>query len=436
MELRRTVSLVTVGCKLNQYETQVIEEAFVHRGYRVVPFGSEADVCIVNSCTVTGRSDYRSRQLVRRARRANPSALVVMAGCYPQRDAGAVLAMPDVDLAVGNIDRTRIPEIIERLGPGERRSVVSDFSDGVSFEKCATRGLSGHTRAFIKIQDGCDERCSYCAVSGVRGPDRSRPLADVLDAVGTLLEGGFREIVLTGVHVGNYGSGLDEGTCLVTLLKRLCERPGRFRIRLSSMEPRTIADELIHLVASDERICNHFHIPLQSGDDRILTLMGRPYDSSHYARLIHRIKNVIPDCGLGADVMVGFPTEDQRSFDATVGLIESLPLTYLHVFSYSPRPGTKAYEMSGEPSGEVKKERSRILRATGRAKARIFRKSHLGTALNVLSEGRDRHVPYSRGYTSNYIRVYFEEGRAEENQFVDIRAESLFQDGLKGVLKR
>jgi threonylcarbamoyladenosine tRNA methylthiotransferase MtaB len=433
-----TVALMTVGCKLNQYESEGIAEAFEEGGFEVVPFSERADVYVVNTCTVTGRSDYRSRQMLRRASRRNPSALVVATGCYAQREPGALSSMPEVRLVVGNAEKHAIPGLIaEHLTSGGRPpSDVDVFVSplrGRSFEAFDIRRFRGHTRAFLKIQDGCDRRCSYCAVPDARGPARSRPFRDVVDQAARLTANGYREIVLTGVHIGSYGAD-GGGPGLPELLSALEEVPGLARLRLGSVEPNELSPGLAAAILRSDKICRHLHVPLESGSDATLARMGRAYTRSDYAEAVGRITGRDPRAGLGADVMVGFPGETEEHFEETVALIEELPFTYLHVFSFSPRPGTPAAEMGGAVPGVVKKRRSLALRELGHAKSLAFRRTLVGERLEILvEERRGRRGGRLTGLSSNYVRVEIEGDDRLANRLVEVVVESADEEVTRGA---
>jgi threonylcarbamoyladenosine tRNA methylthiotransferase MtaB len=433
-----TVGLMTVGCKLNQYESEGIAEAFEDAGFEIVPFTATADVYVVNTCTVTGRSDYRSRQMLRRASRLNPSAVIVATGCYAQREPDAVASMPEVDLVVGNTAKHAISSLVaDRLARGGappraavRPEVLVPPHGDRGFEAFDISRFRAHTRAFLKIQDGCDRRCTYCAVPDARGPARGRPLDDVLDQAAKLAENGYREIVLTGVHIGSYGAG-GEGPPLHELLEALEGTPGLARLRLGSIEPNELSPDLAATILRSPKVCNHLHVPLESGSDAVLARMGRAYTRGEYAEAVRRVTNHDPRAGLGADVMVGFPGESETDFADTVALIEELPFTYLHVFSFSPRAGTPAAAMADTVPGLEKKRRSQVLRALSRSKSLAFRRGLLGERLEVLVEERRGGRP--TGLSSNYVRIEIEGAGDLTNRLVDVVVESVDEGRTRGL---
>ena len=419
----RTVGLMTVGCKLNQYETEGVAERLEERGFVVVPFDGPADVYVVNTCTVTGRSDYRSRQMLRRAARKGGGALVVATGCYAQREPEALAAMPEVNLVVGNSSKRDLAGLVEErlcsdaCGSGETRIEVRPLGDEI-FEAFDIKQFRGYTRAFIKIQDGCDNRCTYCAVPDARGPARSRRFDDVLEQASLLATNGYREMVLTGVHIGAFTD--PDGHRLPELLRALAGTDGLVRLRLGSVEPTELTPKLAATILQTDKVCNHLHVPLESGSDTVLQRMGRRYTRAEYAEAVRRVTDADPLCGLGTDIMVAFPGETDEDFADTVSLIESLPYTYLHVFAYSPRSGTPAAEMDGQVPAEESKRRSLYLRELGSGLSLRFRRGLVGKSLEVLIEERVRTDGSLAGLTSNYVRIGTEGDPSLQNKFVGV----------------
>jgi threonylcarbamoyladenosine tRNA methylthiotransferase MtaB len=402
------ITFMTVGCKLNQFETEQMRELAQREGLASADGNGSPDVFVINTCTVTSKSDYRSRQAVRRAVRANPDALIVVTGCYAQRSPYDLAAIPGVDLVLGNEEKRNIGAYLKAGKPPNPRIEVGDI-DRIATLPAHVRlhGFGGYTRAFVKIQDGCNNRCTYCAVPLARGPSRSKRPEDVRGEIEVLASAGFREIVLTGVHLGEYGKDLVPALTLAHLLRETSAIPGLERIRLSSVEPTDFSRDLVRTIAdAGGKVCPHVHIPLQSGDDRILRRMGRPYSSSHYRDLVMRIAGAVPGCGIGADVMVGFPGEDDAAFENTRRLVEDLPITYLHVFAFSKRRGTPAAGFAGQVAPEIKKERSRVLRDLGQAKSLAFRETLAGKSLKVIVLGPKGARP-ATGLSGNYVRTYF-----------------------------
>lgn len=430
------IAFTTLGCKLNQFETAAMQEQFKGEEFCIVPFEEEADVYVINTCTVTGKSDYRSRQAIRRAVKKNGDAYVIATGCYSQVDPEAVASLKGVDLILGNAEKLRISGHLRDLRKSPRPTIsVGDIGACAEFLSAPIDTFPGYTRAFIKVQDGCDFRCSYCLVSTARGPNRSETTEKVLEQAEKLARAGYRELVLTGVHLGGYGADLDGKKNLAGLLEALQQVEGIKKIRLSSIEPGEITDELIETVAASPRICHHLHIPMQSGDDSILQRMNRNYDSAYYENLIHKLVASMPDMGIGADVMVGFPGETEESFGVTRSFIERLPLTYLHVFNFSVRKGTPAASFPDQVNGEARQQRSEVLRALGRKKSTLFRQRHVGKEASVLVESsRDKETGLLKGLTDNYIKVLMEGEDQLANQSVQVKLVGLLNKGMLGEI--
>src|SRR5262249_35348522 len=373
-----TVAFATLGCKLNQYDTAELQALLEARGFRTVSFEERAQLYVINTCTVTARADQSGRQTIRRAAARNPDALVVVTGCYAQTNPAAVAAIPGVDVVLGTRDRHALPELLEGLRKRARPLVrVGDVFDERSQPVVPLRQFApGYTRAFVKVQDGCQHRCSFCIVPFARGGSRSQPLPLVVEQIEALVAAGYGEIVLTGVDLGHYGWDLVPRLSLAALVRRLLDVPGLRRLRLSSILPAYFTPELVETIAGEPRICRHLHVPLQSGADRVLRAMRRPYSVALYRALVERLAGALPDLGLGTDVIPGFPGETASEFADTEALVEALPFTYLHVFSYSDRPGTEAARLSVPrvPPDEVRRRTTR-LRRLGGAKGLAFRKA-------------------------------------------------------------
>ncbi|NLN59601.1 MAG: tRNA (N(6)-L-threonylcarbamoyladenosine(37)-C(2))-methylthiotransferase MtaB [Deltaproteobacteria bacterium] len=420
---RKKVAITTLGCKVNQYESCALAGEFRKRGYEVVPFGTPADIYVINTCTVTGRSDYQSRQLIRRAFRANPGAIIVATGCYAQVAPEELAVMPEVSLIVGNDEKLTLPERIEAMGDGNGKVQVGDIWHVKHINFRSVSFFPDHTRAFLKIQDGCNACCSYCIVPTARGRSRSLPRESVLTELRRLGQSGYQEVVLTGIHLGAYGQDLPEPMGLLDMLKAVEKERPVSRIRLSSLEPAEISDELVDWVGRSNVICPHFHVPLQSGDDDVLQSMRRAYDRAFFHALIEKIRAKVPRAAIGVDVMTGFPGEDEAAFQNTFDLIASLPLTYLHVFPYSRRHGTAAAVMEGQVEEKAKRGRAEALRLLGAGKKEEFARSFVGAELPVLIEGYGgRDKKNMRGWTDNYLAVIFEQGNPDWiNQIVPTR---------------
>lgn len=413
---RPRASFYTLGCKLNQYDTEALREAFAADGYQIVPFGEPADVCVVNTCTVTGKSDFQSRQALRRAVRSSPTATVAAVGCYAQVAPGTLARIPGVDLVVGTWNRDHVVEWVK--SPPDKATAVAEPIPG-AWQEEGVSCFGSHTRAFVKIQEGCDARCAFCIVPAARGPSRSRPFADAVEECRALVRRGHCEIVLAGTHLGAY---LDGGKRLVDVVEALEEMDGLTRYRLSSIEPQEISGAMIGVLARSAKFCRHLHIPLQSGSDPILRAMGRKYTAAQYEALLGELSERMPQIRLGADVLVGFPGERLEDFEDTHCLVEQSPISHLHVFQYSARAGTRAARMGGQIDPKIKKERSALLRGLGERKARAFVEAHVGRTFRVLVEKRrDRAMGLLTGLTDNYIRVLCEGPDSMMERLVHVR---------------
>ncbi len=394
---RSSFSITTLGCKLNQYESECIRQALVLRGWDFRTFGENADYCIINTCTVTGRTDSRCRNAIRRARKAAPDSTIVVTGCYAETQAGMLEKMPETDMVIGNEGKNSIVDILERLA-GRSDSEAYGHFDIADFHE--------HSRAFIKIQEGCDASCTYCIIPRARGRSRSVPFERVLAQVKKLEDNGIEEIVLTGIHIGRYGRDLSGGPSLDRLIEILLEETGSLRIRLSSIEVTEVTDGILRLISGTERLAPHLHIPLQSGDDKILKAMNRPYDTSFFMEKLEALRGLSGSIGIGTDIITGFPGEDDQSFRRTLEFVDSLPLTYFHVFSFSRRPGTPADTMDGQVDPDTRKRRSRKLIKLGRSKKLGFMRSRTGSHETAIIQGKaKRYSRFSTALTGSYCEV-------------------------------
>ncbi|MFC1888565.1 tRNA (N(6)-L-threonylcarbamoyladenosine(37)-C(2))-methylthiotransferase MtaB [Thermodesulfobacteriota bacterium] len=406
------VSVSTLGCKINQYDSAVLEDLLRRSGHTVAPFDGPSDIYIINTCTVTQRTDYKARQMIRKTRRRSPDAVVVVTGCYAQVGYEAIAAIGGVDYIIGNTGKVTLPGRIEELDRQESPVIEVDpqvdETGGTLFD---IESFSGHTRAFLKIQDGCNAACAYCIIPRARGRSRSVPDAQVLEGLKRFKDASFREVVLCGIHLGAYGLDLDTGTSLLDLLRLAEEAPTPERIRLSSIEPTEISTELIELIRSSSKICPHLHIPLQSGDARVLEAMNRRYSPDEFHDLIMSIYRRIPQIAIGIDVISGFPGEGDAAFDNTVKLLEALPVAYLHVFPYSKRKGTEASMREDQVPPETIHNRASALRALSRQKRLAYNSRFLGKRLpSLIERKRDRRTGMMQGLTRNYMVVIIEGG--------------------------
>jgi threonylcarbamoyladenosine tRNA methylthiotransferase MtaB len=387
------IAFTTLGCKINQYETDAMRKAAAAEGNTIVPFENEADVYVINTCSVTAKSDYQSRQTIRTAVHRKEGARIIVTGCYAETRPQEIKSIPGVSLVLGNREKANITRYVSDPGNADM-TLLPRYHDVVR----------ERTRGVLKIQDGCDNRCTYCIVPQARGGSRSVPQEEVVKLFVQTVDTGCPEVVLSGIHIGRYGSDLDPRISLTDLVADLLTRRKHSRIRLSSIEPNEITNEMVNLIG--QGLCRHFHIPLQSGDDAILRSMNRGYSAAYYRKLVETIAHKVPGVAIGADVMVGFPGEDESAFLNTFNVIEELPITHLHIFSYSPRPGTRAAEMKGQVPNTAKKQRNETLRQLGYRKNLEFKKRFKGTMLNVvLEDSSECDGGEGSGLTDNYIRV-------------------------------
>ncbi len=399
------VAFYTLGCKLNFAETSSIGKQFLVEGYEIVDFRKEADVYVINTCTVTENAEKECRQIVRRALKTNPGAKIVVTGCYAQLRPEEIASIGGVDLVLGSNEKFEILNHLHLLSEGNTSCVHVTPTDKLSqFHTAYSTDADSRTRAFLKVQDGCDYKCSFCTIPMARGKSRSVDLKSAVDNFKSLLDEGYKEIVLTGVNVGDYGKNIDAR--LIDLLEEFVKIEGKFRIRISSIEPNLLSDEILELAASTDKIADHFHIPLQSGSDKVLRLMHRRYKTADYENLIYKAVDKIPDLGIGVDVIVGSPGETESDFLETYEFIKSLPVSYLHVFTYSERPGTEAIKMENQVPVNERKRRNNMLRILSEKKRNEFHRKMIGKNLEVLFEAAEKEG-YIYGFTSNYIRVKY-----------------------------
>lgn len=423
-------SLHTLGCRLNQAETAIIANSLAARGFDIVEFGESADLTVINTCTVTEQADSKCRQAVRQALRVNPGTFVAVVGCYAQNGVEAISGIKGVDLIIGNEHKLRVGDYIEDLGKRTSPEIVHSLKLPEKEFTIETSGLyTFNTRANLKIQDGCNYFCSFCIIPTVRGRARSRNFDDIIREAESLVAAGHRELVLTGVNIGTYLNG---GKNMLKVIERLEQIPELARIRISSIEPTTIGTELVRYMASSEKLCHYLHVPLQSGDDKILTSMHRKHTMKPLAKFIEWAAKQIPDIGLGTDIMVGYPTEGEQEFLNTREALTELPFFYFHVFTYSDRPGTPSFDLRPKVPHQVKKERTRNLIELSERKRRAFHSSHLGASVDVLFETMEDG--YWTGYTENYMRVFVKSEKPQENQIRTVRLETVHEDRLIATL--
>ena len=432
--------ITTLGCKVNQTESEAIAHDLLSSKLSMARDLEKADICIVNTCTVTQKAAMQSRQAVRRAIRANPNAKIVVTGCYAQIAPQEIKAIEGVNYIVGHGEKHNIGRMIRTAGIRERGQSISiggDIQNTHSIASMPIANAAPRTRPFLKIQDGCDAFCSYCIVPHARGPSRSMPLENVLANIEKLAEAGYQEVVLTGIHLGVYGQDLSPETNLARAMERISELRSTDRVRLSSIEPLEITDEIIDLVLKSDIFCRHFHIPLQSGDPGILESMGRPYSPQLFGDLIHKIHQFMPDTAIGADVLIGFPGESESAFENTYNLIEKLPISYLHVFPFSLRPGTKAANLPDPVDVRIVKDRCERMRLLGNEKRKKFYQRFIGQVLPILVETkRESSTNLLKGISSNYLPVLIDVGDKLKNKIVDVKIEKHIGHQLFGTIWR
>ncbi len=426
-----TVSLHTLGCRLNQAETAIIAADLQKQGYEVVPFGQASDLTVINTCTVTEQADAKCRQAVRKSIRQNPDTMVAVIGCYAQMDMDAIRSIQGVDLIMGNEHKMKLPEYVGDEPQKQAQPTVVHTSK-ISREKFVIESVGlydTHTRANLKIQDGCNFVCSYCIIATARGPARSREFGDILREAGDLADMGYKEIVLTGVNIGTYAQ---DGKSFLDLLQALEAVTGIERIRISSIEPTTVSKELIDHMASSSKICRHLHIPLQSGDNRILESMKRKHTADNFREIIEYAVEKIPQVGIGTDVMVGYPTEGEAEFTETKKLLTELPVSYFHVFVYSDRKGTASYNLKPKVAHADKKRRAGIISEVGQRKKLTFARSFVGQTVSVLFE--EQHNGRWEGWTDNYLRVAVASAENLKNTIRSVHLTEANTDKILGVL--
>lgn len=430
------VAFQTLGCKVNYYESEALIEEFRKEGFLLVPFADYADVYVINTCTVTHLADRKSRNLARRAKRQNPSALVVVCGCYAQVEPDAVANLPGVDLLAGTNERLLLPGLVKNKLQGETVDVgVKPYGNSAPFEDLPWTPEQGRTRAFLKLQDGCDRYCSYCVIPFARGPLRSLPPAQGLNALEEIGAAGYREVVLTGIHLGLYGVDLTPPTDLASFLRDGLCLPGLERVRLSSLEPADFSPDLISVITGNEKICRHLHIPLQSGDDTVLQKMGRQYDTSFFRGLLKELRRTLPDLAVTTDIIVGFPGEGEKEFNNSLNFVRECAFSRLHVFPFSPRRGTRAASMTPVVPSTVKKERSGRMLELGRELAQKYREKFYGRTELVLFEKKLEPMQSYEGLTSHYLRVRVCTGEDLRGRSLDVLLQpGTTDDHLQGTL--
>lgn len=412
----KKVAFFTLGCKVNQYETEAMEEMFKKRGYKIAEADEEADIYVINTCTVTNLGDRKSRQFIRRAKKFNKDSIIAAVGCYSQIAPEEVEEIEGVDIVIGTTGRNEIVDLCEKAKlENSKINVVKNIKRYREFENLNIEDVKSKTRAYIKIQDGCNQYCSYCIIPYARGPIRSRKVEDILVEANRLSQTNFKEIILTGIHVASYGKDL-ENISLLDVIEEASKIEGIERIRLSSIEPTLVDEEFMKKAVDIRKMCDHFHLSLQSGSDSILKRMNRKYTADEYKKIVKIIRKYMPDAGITTDIIVGFPGETEEEFKETYDFVKDIGFSRIHVFKYSPRKGTPASEYSNQVHGSIKHARSEKLISLGNELLNSFNERFIGQNMSVLFE--EEKDGYYEGYTTNYIRV-----RARSQ--VDIQGEIL-----------
>lgn len=422
MSTIRKVAFLTLGCKVNQNETEALAALFQERGYEQVPAEELADVYVINTCTVTHLADRKSRQMIRRATRSNPQAKVVVMGCYAQTSPEEVKHIPGVDLVVGTSERSKIVDLLDKIEKtgGEPVSLVKEIKEQKVFEDIELEKLIGRARAYLKVQEGCEQYCSYCIIPYARGPVRSRLLDNAINEAKKLIGAGFKEIILTGIHLGAYGRDLSTELNLDVLLSNLLHLDKSVRWRLSSLEPTEVTPELVTLMQENENFCPHLHLPLQSAHDEILEAMNRPYRTADYTKVLGMIRAKVPHVNITADIMVGFPGETDEHFQEYLRFVAESSLGGLHVFQYSPRRGTPAATYLQQVSAQVKEDRSHKLIALGHQLSEAYADQFIGKQLKVLVE-KEVEAGVWEGHSESYIKIRFASDQVERGQIIPVR---------------
>lgn len=427
-----TFNIETLGCKVNQYESEAISEMFLKKGYKK---SDDADVYIINTCTVTNMSDRKSRQMISKAKKNNPNAIIAVIGCYSQVKSEDVKNIEGVDIVLGSRNKEMVVELCDNMLKEKTHKTideVNDFTKNEEIEKLNISNQLDMTRAYMKIQDGCNMYCSYCLIPYARGPVSSRKLEDIVNEAKRLSENGYKEIILTGIHVASYGKDFKEDISLINVIEDIAKIDKIKRIRLSSMEPRHITREFLERMKNTKKACDHFHLSLQSGSDHVLKLMNRKYDTKLYKQKVQLIKDVFENAAITTDIICGFPNETDQDFKDTVKFVEDIGFSKVHIFKYSKRDGTKASMMENQVDGNVKKKRAKKLEEIEKITSKKFRESQIGKVLEVLIESKSDYEYTKSGYSTNYQRVNVDKNTVNDNEIVAVKIEKTIDDQLYG----
>ena len=430
----KRVAFYTLGCKVNQYETEAMLELFEKEGYEKAETEDYADVYVINTCTVTHMSDRKSRQYIRRMKKKNPDAIIAVVGCYSQVSPEEILSIDEVNLVMGTNDRKKIVEEVKKIDASRKVSTVDDIMKVKAFEEIEINKTNGKTRAFMKIQDGCDRYCSYCIIPYARGRVRSRDLESIVKEVENLAANGYKEVVLTGIHVASYGKDIKETDIkLLDVIKQINDIEGIERIRLSSVEPILFTDEFVEAVSAMDKVCPHYHLSLQSGCDETLKRMKRRYTTEEYKTIVDRLRAAIPNVSITTDVIVGFPGETNEEFDKTYEFLKDIELTHMHIFKYSPRKGTPAATMENQVDPSTKHERSEKLLQLNEENFKKFGQKMLDKEFNVLFEQKVGDNKFE-GLTENYVKVIVESDKDLSEQILKVKITDVKNEFLEGIL--
>lgn len=447
---KKKIATYTLGCKVNQYETNAVEEIFTQNGYELIDFEEKSDIYIINTCTVTSMSDKKSRQIIRRAKKNNEDAVVVVIGCYAQNDPDAVIKIEDVNLVMGTKDKNKIYEEVQKITNADKVVKVTNIMDEVEFENMSVTSYTKNTRAFVKIQDGCDRYCTYCIIPYTRGKVRSRKIEDVIKEVKSLAQNGFKEVVLTGIHVASYGKDFKknnlkaiigstiedfesiEDISLIDVIEEIAKIDGLYRIRVGSVEPLIITDDFLNRLSKIEKFCPHFHLSLQSGCDDTLKRMNRRYTTAEYKDSVEKIRRYFDNPAITTDVITGFPDESEDEFAKTYEYLKEIHLYEMHIFPFSRRSGTKAYDMKNQVDNETKHKRSEILIEIAKKNKSAFEQNLIGKIYDVLFEQRDGE--YFEGHTKNYVKVFVKTDKELSGKLIDVKINSVENGRVIGEL--
>lgn len=429
------VAFHTLGCKVNQHDSAIMAALFQDAGYTIVDFNDKADVYVVNTCTVTHLSDRKSRQMIRRAAGENPDATVVVCGCYAQTAKNELEALDEVDLIIGTNERHRVVEAVEEFRANHvKTAYMPDDDELFVYEDLPHERVSGMTRAYVKVQEGCDQFCAYCIIPYARGPLRSRSEEDTIAEINMLVDKGYKEVILTGIHLGAYGRGVKDQTCDLTgLCRRILDETKIERLRLGSLEGIEVTDELIDMLATNPRMAQHLHLPLQSGCDRTLEAMRRPYDSEAFRDMMRSIRQRVPDIAITTDLMVGFPDETEEDFKESLVFCNDIAFANMHIFKYSMRGGTPAAAMTGQIDPQIKERRAKQMADVAQKNKHEYEQRFVGKTLRILVEEQNKEGLWT-GHSSNYLFVAFPGEGIQSGDFVDVKLTEAGKNHLLGEI--